>query len=87
MDFIPYKAESDIWMRQSNGLWEYIAVYVDDLVLVVRDPKVIISFLKYKYKYKLKGTGRIPYHLDCDFFRDDEDILYMAPKKYIKKDD
>ena len=33
----------------------------------------------------MKVTGVISYHLGCDFFRDDEDILCMVPKKYIEK--
>ena len=80
-DFSLCKAELDIWTRQSNGLWEYIAVYVDDLASVVCDPKAIITILEVKYNYKLKGPGSISYHLGCDFFRDDKDGLYMDPKK------
>ena len=85
MDFSPCKVEHDIWMRQYNGLWEYISVYVDDLLFVVYDPKASITLLKEKYKYKFKGTGNITYHLGCAFFRDDEDIVCMAPKKHIEK--
>ena len=81
----PCKAEPDIWMRQSNRLREYIAVYVDDLVFVVRDPKKIIIFPDDNNKYKLKVIGSISYHLDCDFFRDDEDKLCMFPKIYIEQ--
>ena len=78
MGLLPCKAELGIWMRQSNGLWEYIAVYVDDLAFVVREPNTMINLLEEKYKYKLKGTGMISYHLGCDFFRDDENIICMA---------
>jgi Reverse transcriptase (RNA-dependent DNA polymerase) len=38
MGFVQSKAESDIWMRENNGLYEYIAVYVDDLLIAARDP-------------------------------------------------
>ena len=44
-----------------------------------------ITILKEKYKFKLKGTGTIQYHLGIDFFRDKDDTLYMAPRKYIEK--
>ena len=30
MNFFPSKADSDVWMREMDGLYEYIAVYVDD---------------------------------------------------------
>ena len=68
-------------MRQSNELWEYVAVYVDDLTFVVRDPKAIITLLEEKYNYKLKGKGSILYHLGCDFFRDDYNF-YAWIRKY-----
>ena len=33
-DFVPCKAESDIWMHQNGDQYEYVAVYVDDLILI-----------------------------------------------------
>jgi hypothetical protein len=29
----PSKADADIWIRENNGLYEYTAVYVDDLLI------------------------------------------------------
>jgi hypothetical protein len=83
--FFPCKAEPDIWMRPKNGVNEYIAVYVDDLAIAMADPQEFVDVLEKKHKFKLKGTGRIAFHLGCDFFRDDKGILCMAPKKYIEK--
>jgi hypothetical protein len=37
------------------------------------------------YKFKHKGTGPIEFHLGCDFFHDEEDVLCFAPRKYIDK--
>ena len=55
------------------------------ILFVVRDLKVVITLLGKSYKYKNKGTGSISYHLGRDLFRDDEDIICMAPKKYAEK--
>ena len=85
MGFFSCKAEPDIWMRKSGDLWEYVAVYVDDLAFVVRDPKSFVNTMTRKYNYKLKGTGSISFHLGCDFFRDDDGVLCMAPRKYTEK--
>ena len=85
MDFHPCKAEPDIWMREHNGLWEYVAVYVDDLAMSMQDPQAFVDKLINVHKFKLKGTGSIAFHLGCDFFRDDDGVLCMAPKKYIDK--
>jgi hypothetical protein len=39
MGFIPSQANTDIWMRKNNNLYEYIAVYVDDLLIAAMNPK------------------------------------------------
>jgi hypothetical protein len=83
--FVPCKAEPDIWLRPNNGMYEYIAVYVDDLAIAMKDPQAFIDVLEKKHNFKLKGTGPIEFHLGCDFFRDDDGVLCMAPKKYIEK--
>jgi hypothetical protein len=72
-------------MRPKNGVYEYIAVYVDDLAIAVADPQEFVDVLEKKHKFKLKETGTIAFHLGCEFFRDDEGILCMAPKEYIEK--
>jgi hypothetical protein len=38
-----------------------------------------------KYKFKLKGVGKIEYHLGCDYLRDSDGTLVAQPKKYIEK--
>jgi Ca2+-binding EF-hand superfamily protein len=45
MGFNPSKADADLWMRESNGIYEYIAVYVDNLLIAARDPNEIIVAL------------------------------------------
>jgi Reverse transcriptase (RNA-dependent DNA polymerase) len=87
MGFNPIKADADIWMRQSNGLYEYIAVYVDELLIAARDPNEIIIALSEKHKFKLKGVGPLTYYLGCDYFRDQDGdgTLCCGPKKYITK--
>jgi hypothetical protein len=85
LGFTQSKAESDIWMRENEGLYEYIAVYVDDLLIAARNPEEIINKLKEQHKFKLKGVGPLTYHLGCDYFRDDVGTLCYGPKKYISK--
>ena len=85
MGFEPCRAEPDIWMRPKDGIYEYIAVYVDDLAIASRNPTEIVQMLEKKYNFKLKGTGPITFHLGCDFFRDPDGTLCFAPRKYIDK--
>ena len=67
MGFTPSKAEPDIRMRNVQDHYEYIAVYVDDLAIASKDPKVTTDTLNNQYKFKLKGTGPIEYHLGITF--------------------
>ena len=85
MGFEVSKADPDVWMRLNNKVWEYIAVYVDDLCIAAKNPQEICDTLTQKYKYKLKGVGTLSFHLGCDFFRDQENTLCFGPKRYIKK--
>ena len=79
------RAEQDIWMKDMGDHYEYIAVYVDDLLIASKNPQKVIDMLTDKNNFKLKGTGPIEFHLGCDFFRDKDGVLCMAPRKYIDK--
>ena len=59
MGFKPSRADPDIWMKSSKdgSHYEYIAVYVDDLTISMKDPKSFCDKLKEKYKLKLKVVG------------------------------
>jgi Reverse transcriptase (RNA-dependent DNA polymerase) len=85
MGFSACKAEPDIWLKDNGGIYEYIAVYVDDLAIAMKDPQSFITTLESKYNFKLKGTGPISYHLGMDFERDKDGVLCIAPRKYIEK--
>jgi hypothetical protein len=72
--------------KDDGSIYEYIAVYVDDLAFAMKDPKSFVKTLTVNYKFKLKGTGPLEFHLvGCDFFRDDEGTLCMSPQKYITR--
>ena len=79
--------DPDIWMKPSKdgSHYEYIAVYVDDLAICMKDPKAFCDTLKEKYKLKLKGVGPINYHLGCGYTRDEDGTLVADPRKYVEK--
>ena len=86
LGFVPSMAEAEIFMREKDGLYEYVATYVDDLCLVMKDPIGFLELLKSEpYTFKLKGSGPMSFHLGCGFERDKHGILCMTPKKYIEK--
>jgi hypothetical protein len=67
MGFIPSKADYNVWMRPSQGIYKYIAVYIDDIAVAAHDLNGIVKQLKSIHKYKLKGIGPLEYHLGCTF--------------------
>jgi hypothetical protein len=85
MGFVPSKADTDIWMRRNSDLWEYIATYVDDLAIIMKDPKSFTDLPIDKYKYKLKGVGPITYRLGSNYKRDPDGTFYVSAESYIDK--
>ena len=81
--FFPCIAEPDIWMKAPGDIYEYVAVYVDDLAFVTCDPETFVKCLKEKYNFKLKRTEEIHFHLGADFAWDEDGVLCMRPTKYI----
>jgi hypothetical protein len=83
LEFFQSKAEGDVRMRECNDHCEYIAFYVDDLLIASRTPEVIIQALPGIHGFKLNGVGPLSYHLGCDYFHDKDGTLCCAPRKYI----
>ena len=87
MGFFPCRGDGDVWMRlnKEDDLYEYVAVYVDDLCIAMKDPAGFIKELKQVHKYKIKGDGPIEYHLGCDYERAPTGEMTCSPRKYIEK--
>ena len=85
LGFEPCKAEPDIWLHRNGDVYEYVATYVDDLALALKDPHAFVTILAEVYGFKLKGTGKISFHLGMDFFCDEKCVLCIKPEKYINK--
>ena len=69
MKCLPSKADPCIWLRKAPNLrcYEYIAVYVDALCIAAESPSTIIQIFKSKYHLKVKGDGKLNYHLGADY--------------------
>ena len=85
MKFLPSKADPCIWLRKSPYLrcYEYIAVYVDDLCIAAESSSASIDIFKTKYHLKVKGDGKLNYHLGADSFEDPGGTFVSLPRKYI----
>ena len=69
--FFQSLADPQIFMRDNNGLYEYIATCIDNINLVLRKPNEFLTILQsHPYNFKLKGSEPILFHLGCGFERD-----------------
>ena len=81
--WIQSRADPDIWMKDKQTHWEYICTYVDDLLVMSKDPKSILD--DFQKTFKMKGVGPPTYHLGADFIRRKDGRLSWGSKTYIKK--
>ena len=73
-------------MWHVNDHYEYIAVYVNDLAIMSKDPKPIIDVSLNVHGFKLKGqVPTIEYHLGMTFHCNKDGELSISPRKYIDK--
>ena len=49
------KADPCVWLREMKDKHEYIAIYVDDLLIASEEPQKIIQYLEEAFKLKING--------------------------------
>ena len=72
MGFVPSKADYDLWMRKQEDHYEYIATWVDDLLVFSKKPMEIINTIK--ETYDLKGVGAPEYYLGSDYLQASDQV-------------
>jgi hypothetical protein len=61
MGYLPSTADTDFWIKDCGTHYEYLATYVDDLLVLSHDQMSIIQELQ--RDYILKGIGVPCYYL------------------------
>ena len=81
MKFTPSRADPYIWLRKALNLRfsEYIAVYLYELCIAAESPSAIIDIFKTKHNLKVKGDGKLSYHLGSDYFEDPDGTFVSQP--------
>ena len=64
MGYTPSKADPNLWMKDCGSHYEYIACYVDDVLIWSKDSLAVMN--KLKETYILKGVGIPEYYLGAD---------------------
>ena len=79
------KVDPDVWMRDGGNVWEYAVIYVDDIIVAMKDPKAFFDDLQGpKIAFTMKGVGKPQYHLGADFYRDEDGTLCLGAQTYSK---
>ena len=90
LGFRPTKVDADLWMRKKKGgTYEYIAMYVDDLLAWGKNPMEIIK--EVQDTFKLRDIGFPDYYLGADVnkveeahLKNDGFTMGISAKTYIK---
>ena len=84
--FFPSRSDPDVWMKDKGDHYEYVVVYVDDLLYAGKDPKQYWNDVL-AMGYKLKGVGVPTYHLGATFERVNgpEKMMTWEAVHYIQK--
>jgi hypothetical protein len=64
MGYKPSKADYDLWMKDRGDHYEYLARYVDDVIVFLKNPMEVIQELR--RTYIMKGVGKPQYYLGGD---------------------
>ena len=78
MGYTPSKADPNLWIKDCGGHYEYLATYVDDILVFGKRPRQTIEILR--SKYILKGVGTLEYYLGGDVVDLSQDISGWAGK-------
>ena len=77
--------DPDVWLHDVGEVWEYIVVYVDDIIVAMKDPQAFFDKLQGpSVGFTMKGVGVPTYHLGTDFFHDDDGTLCLSAQTYSK---
>ena len=71
----------DLWFRKCDDHYEYLATYVDDILVFSQDPMPIIEAIK--KDYILKGVGVPEYYLGGDVIEASEVMKRIGVQTHI----
>ena len=85
-DFHHSRVDPDLWMRDGSDVWKYSVVYVNVIIITMKDAKGFFDKLQGpNVGFTMKGVGKPNYHLGADFFCDDDGTLCLGAQTYAKR--
>ena len=96
LKFQPCQADPDVWMRRAhsadgNPYYEYILVYVDDVMIISGDPDAVVNSLKEHFLLKVvsnpadKPERYLGAMIGKHQFSDGTQAWYMSADDYLSK--
>ena len=84
-EFCQSKVDPNLWMQDVGDVWEYIIVYVDDIIVAMKEAQGFFEALQGpNVGFIMKGVGKPTYHLGADFFHDDDGMPCLGSQTYLK---
>jgi hypothetical protein len=84
MGFKPSRADPDLWIKESNDgkIYEYIATYVDDIIIVAKEPEVYLK--KIQDVFPIRDIEKSPsYYLGNNLEIRENETIKVSSQKYI----
>ena len=94
--WVPSRADPDVWMKPAvkasgDKIYEYLLIYVDDLLVIAIDPKAALDEIGSRFTIKPDSMGEPTQYLGAQVsmytFEDDPEKVYwaMSSEKYVKE--
>ena len=87
MGFVPTRADPDLWIKENTkeNCYEYLAVFVDDIIVFAVNPMEIFDTLKKKYKYEFKDISEPEFYNGADIYQDENTAqTCISARTYLK---
>ena len=82
------QADPDVWIKVMNDHYEMVLVYVDDILIFNRDPKLVMDELGNQYELKPESVKQLDIYLGANLDKvqlpDGRSEWSMSPRTYVK---
>ena len=83
MGFTQSRFDSDVWIRETKELYDYVGTHTDDLMVVSKDPREIMDALC--KVYTIKKIQEPDFHLGCNYKRNSDGSWSIGTETYVKE--
>ena len=86
--FKPSHVDQDLWMKDCKTHYKYVATWVDNILVMSKEPIKVIHEFKEAGEYELKGVGAPKYYLGGDLQQhkvDNYTCFETHPKTFITR--